>query len=99
MSIMSYNGGVVVAMKGKECVAIAADRRLGTRGHTISLVFKRIFEMGPEALLRPAGPCNGHEDGGTEAQLPQTPSRVRGGVVHIIEKDKVTTKHLKTRMD
>ncbi|KAH8034529.1 hypothetical protein HPB51_025448 [Rhipicephalus microplus] len=53
MSIMSYNGGVVVAMKGKECVAIAADRRLGTRGHTISLVFKRIFEMGLKLYCGP----------------------------------------------
>ncbi|KFQ72395.1 Proteasome subunit beta type-3, partial [Phaethon lepturus] len=26
-SIMSYNGGAVMAMKGKNCVAIAADRR------------------------------------------------------------------------
>lgn len=44
---MAYNGGVVIAMKGKDCVAIAADRRLGARGHTISLDFQRIFEMGP----------------------------------------------------
>ncbi|KAH7934508.1 hypothetical protein HPB51_029124 [Rhipicephalus microplus] len=35
-------------MKGKECVAIAADRRLGVRGHTIALDFERIFEMGPK---------------------------------------------------
>uniref|UniRef100_A0A1E1XFG1 Proteasome subunit beta n=1 Tax=Amblyomma aureolatum TaxID=187763 RepID=A0A1E1XFG1_9ACAR len=48
MSIMSYNGGVVLAMKGKDCVAIAADRRLGARGHTIALDFQRIFEMGPK---------------------------------------------------
>ncbi|XP_029833369.2 proteasome subunit beta type-3 [Ixodes scapularis] len=48
MSIMSYNGGVVIAMKGKECIAIAADRRLGARGHTIALDFQRIFEMGPK---------------------------------------------------
>nr|XP_037270146.1 proteasome subunit beta type-3-like [Rhipicephalus microplus] len=48
MSIMSYNGGVVVPMKGKECVVIAADRHLGPRGHTIVLDFERIFEMGPK---------------------------------------------------
>jgi len=29
MSIMAYNGGCVVAMKGKECVAIATDHRFG----------------------------------------------------------------------
>lgn len=40
---MSYNGGVVVAMKGDGCVAIAADRRLGVRGHTVSMDFKKVF--------------------------------------------------------
>ena len=28
-SIMSYNGAAVVAMRGKDCVAIASDRRFG----------------------------------------------------------------------
>jgi len=27
MSILSYNGGAVIAMKGKECVAVASDLR------------------------------------------------------------------------
>lgn len=31
MSILEYNGGCVVAMAGKECVAIASDRRLGVQ--------------------------------------------------------------------
>ena len=42
---MSYNGGAVIAMRGKGCVAIAADRRLGVRGHTVSMDFKKIFGM------------------------------------------------------
>lgn len=29
MSIMAYNGGCVVAMKGKDCVAVATDHRFG----------------------------------------------------------------------
>lgn len=29
MSIFEYNGGSIVAMAGKNCVAIACDRRLG----------------------------------------------------------------------
>ncbi len=29
MSILAYNGGCVVAMKGKDCVAIATDHRFG----------------------------------------------------------------------
>jgi len=51
MSIMSYNGGAIIAMKGKGCVAIAADRRLGVKGHTIAMDFKKIFEMGPQLLV------------------------------------------------
>jgi 20S proteasome subunit beta 3 len=47
MSIMSYNGGCVVAMKGKDCVAIAADRRFGIQAQTVFTDFQRVFEMGP----------------------------------------------------
>ncbi|KAL3247722.1 hypothetical protein MRX96_056800 [Rhipicephalus microplus] len=163
MSIMSYNGGVVVAMKGIECVAIAADWRLGVRGHTISLVFERIFEMGPKLYCglpvlatdtktvaqrlkfrinlyelhegrsvtsetlgsvisyllyerRSVQQCYGmcetlwEPDMGPDELFEATAQALInafnrdsfsgwGGVVHIIEKDKVTTKHLKTRMD
>ena len=31
MSIFEYNGGAMVAMKGKNCIAIACDRRLGVQ--------------------------------------------------------------------
>lgn len=50
-SIMSYNGGVVIAMKGKGCVAIAADRRLGAQGATIAMDFQKIFEAGPRLFI------------------------------------------------
>ena len=50
MSILAYNGGVVIAMKGKGCVAIAADKRMGVRGHTISMNFQKIF--GESAVVR-----------------------------------------------
>ena len=33
-SILEYNGGAVIAMKGKDCVAIASDLRYGIRLHT-----------------------------------------------------------------
>lgn len=51
MSIMSYNGGCVVAMKGKDCVAIAADRRFGVQGRTMSSKFQRIFQYGPQLFV------------------------------------------------
>lgn len=43
MSVFSYNGGVVVAMRGKDCVAIASDKRLGVKFETLALNFPKIF--------------------------------------------------------
>jgi len=43
---MSYNGAAVVAMKGKNCVAIASDRRFGIQAQTVGMDFQKIFEMG-----------------------------------------------------
>jgi len=51
MSIFEYNGGLVIAMSGKECFAIASDRRLGIRGQTVSLDFQKIYEMGPRLYV------------------------------------------------
>lgn len=51
MSIMSYNGAAVVAMKGKNCVAIAADRRFGVQAQTVAMDFQKIFEMGPHLYV------------------------------------------------
>lgn len=46
MSIMEYNGAAIIAMTGKNCVAIAADRRLGMQAQTVSCDFQKIFQMG-----------------------------------------------------
>ncbi|GIY46318.1 proteasome subunit beta type-3 [Caerostris extrusa] len=51
MSILEYNGGIIIAMKGKECVAIAADRRLGVRAQTVAMDFQKIYEMGPRLYI------------------------------------------------
>uniref|UniRef100_T1JN02 Proteasome subunit beta n=1 Tax=Strigamia maritima TaxID=126957 RepID=T1JN02_STRMM len=51
MSILAYNGGCVLAMKGKNCVAIAADRRFGIQAQTLSTDFNRVFEMGSHLYL------------------------------------------------
>ena len=50
-SIMSYNGAAVVAMKGKDCVAIASDRRFGIQAQTVAMDFQKVFEMGPHLYL------------------------------------------------
>lgn len=41
-SIMEYNGGSVVAMVGKDCVAIACDLRLGNQALTISCDHEKV---------------------------------------------------------
>ncbi|KAK9478983.1 nucleophile aminohydrolase [Lipomyces japonicus] len=40
----SINGGTVVAMAGKDCVAIGCDLRLGMQGLTVSYDFPKIFQ-------------------------------------------------------
>ena len=44
-SIMEYNGAAIVAMIGKDCVAIGSDRRLGVQAQTVATNFQKIFEM------------------------------------------------------
>ncbi|KAF8502477.1 20S proteasome subunit beta 3 [Gautieria morchelliformis] len=44
MSIMEYNGGSVVAMVGKNCVAIASDLRLGNQALNVA-TFDKIFPV------------------------------------------------------
>ena len=41
----------MVAMVGKDCVAIAADRRLGVQGQTVSTDFKKIYEMNDKLYI------------------------------------------------
>lgn len=50
-SILSYNGGAMVAMKGKNCIAIAADKRFGIQLQTVSIDFPKIYEMGPHLFV------------------------------------------------
>jgi 20S proteasome alpha/beta subunit len=49
MSIFEYNGSALVAMVGKNCFAIASDRRLGVQLQTIATDFQRIFKI-PDKL-------------------------------------------------
>ena len=45
MSILEYNGAAMIAMVGKDCVGIAADRRLGQQLTTIATDFTKVFQM------------------------------------------------------
>ncbi|XP_030397534.1 proteasome subunit beta type-3 [Gopherus evgoodei] len=55
MSIMSYNGGAVMAMKGKNCVAIASDRRFGIQAQMVTTDFQKIFPMGDRLYIGLSG--------------------------------------------
>merc|ERR1712117_392649 len=68
MSILSYNGGAVVAMKGKNCVALASDLRYGVELRTVTTDFPKVFEITPHLWVGLPGNQAGPEDfvvGGT----------------------------------
>lgn len=52
---MSYNGGAVMAMRGKNCVAIASDRRFGIQAQLVTTDFQKIFPMGDRLFIGLAG--------------------------------------------
>ena len=51
MSIDEYNGGAILAMKGKECVGIGCDRRLGVQLNTVASNFQKVFKMQDNILM------------------------------------------------
>ena len=44
-SIMQYNGAAVIAMAGKECIAIASDRRYGIRNQTMGAAARQKLRL------------------------------------------------------
>jgi len=44
-----------VAMAGKDCVAIATDKRFGLKYSTVSMEFPKVFEYGPHLYMGLAG--------------------------------------------
>lgn len=52
---MDYNGSAMVAMKGKNCVAIAADTRLSQQLMTISQNMQKVFKVNDSCLMGLAG--------------------------------------------
>ncbi|CED82582.1 20s proteasome subunit beta 3 [Phaffia rhodozyma] len=45
MSAMQINGGSVIAMVGKDCVAIASDLRLGNQAMLVAMNFEKVFPI------------------------------------------------------
>ncbi|XP_022954889.1 proteasome subunit beta type-3-A-like isoform X1 [Cucurbita moschata] len=55
MSIFEYNGSAVVAMVGKNCFAIASDRRFGVQLQTIATDFQKIYRIHDKLFLGLSG--------------------------------------------
>ncbi|MBW0474766.1 hypothetical protein O181_014481 [Austropuccinia psidii MF-1] len=51
MSIMELNGGSVIAMVGKGCVAIACDLRLGNQALTVACNFEKVFSVTDKIMI------------------------------------------------
>lgn len=45
MSIFEYNGAAIIAMAGKDCVAIGSDLRFGVQLQTISTDSKKVYQI------------------------------------------------------
>ena len=48
---MQYNGAAVIAMAGKECIAIASDRRFGIRNQTISCEMQKTHQINDRTFV------------------------------------------------
>lgn len=55
MSILEYNGSAVLAMVGKDCVAIATDSRLGVQAQTIAMDFQKAFRVSDKIYIGYSG--------------------------------------------
>ncbi|TDG48845.1 hypothetical protein AWZ03_004748 [Drosophila navojoa] len=52
---VSYCNGCVIAMQGKDCVAISTDRRLSLSSYTIGEDFEKIFNLAPRLYVGVTG--------------------------------------------
>ena len=52
---MGYNGGTVVAMSGKNCVAMATDLRFGIQNQTVGTEFQKVFREGEKTMIGMTG--------------------------------------------
>lgn len=48
---MEYNGGAVVAMVGKDCVAIASDMRFGIQAQTLATDCPKVLKVNDKTFL------------------------------------------------
>jgi len=54
-NIMQYNGTALVAMAGKNCVAIASDTRFGIQQQTVATTLRKMFKMSEDYYIGMTG--------------------------------------------
>lgn len=52
---MQYNGSALVAMAGKDCVAIASDTRFGVQQQTVATTLRKMFKMSEDYYVGMTG--------------------------------------------
>jgi len=51
MSILEHNGSSVIAMVGKNCVAIASDLRFGVGSQTVAMDFPKVYHINDKLFI------------------------------------------------
>lgn len=53
--IFEYNGAAIVAMAGKECIAIGSDLRFGVQFQTLATDYKKVYKIHDKLFIGLAG--------------------------------------------
>lgn len=51
LQIFEYNGSAIIAMAGKECVAIGSDLRFGVQFQTLATDNKKVYRIHEQCFL------------------------------------------------
>lgn len=68
MQIFEYNGSAIIAMAGKECVAIGSDLRFGVQFQTLATDYKKVYRIHEHLFIGLGGLATD-----TETMYVQTP--------------------------
>ena len=55
MQIFEYNGAAIVAMAGKDCIAIGSDLRFGVQFQTLATDYKKVYKIHDKLYIGLAG--------------------------------------------
>lgn len=55
VQIFEYNGAAIVAMAGKDCIAIGSDLRFGVQFQTLATDYKKVYKIHDKLYIGLAG--------------------------------------------